>query len=106
MGFSDRVLGKKNVNGGPHIESVSPVLALAGGEVRIAGSGLRPPQWQRPRVQFGDVEGGIVISSDSFLVARVPEGATSGPVIVTANGHVSNAHTVKVAVPSPKICTR
>jgi hypothetical protein len=99
MGFSDRVLGKKNVNGGPHIESVSPVLALAGGEVRIAGSGLRPPQWQRPRVQFGAVEGGIVISSDSFLVARVPEGATSGPVIVTANGHVSNAHTVKVAVP-------
>src|ERR1700685_19201 len=99
MGFSDRVLGKKNVNGGPHIESVSPVLALAGGEVRIAGSGLRPPQWERPRVQFGDVEGGIVISSDSFLVARVPEGATSGPVIVATNGHVSNAHTVKVAVP-------
>src|ERR1700723_1125627 len=99
MGFSDRVLGKKNVNGGPHIESVSPVLALAGGEVRSAGSGLRPPQWERPRVQFGDVEGGIVISSDSFLVARVPEGATSGPVIVAADGHISNAHSVKVAVP-------
>src|SRR5580692_2654235 len=99
MGFSDRVLGKKNVNGAPHIESVSPVLALAGGEVRIAGSGLRPPQWERPRVQFGDVEGGIVVSSDSFLVARVPEGATSGPVIVATNGHVSNPHTVKVAVP-------
>jgi hypothetical protein len=99
MGFSDRILGKKNVNGGPHIESVSPVLALAGGEVRIAGSGLRSQQWQRPRVQFGDVEGGVVISSDSFLVARVPEGATSGPVVVAADGHVSNAHTVKVAVP-------
>ncbi len=80
MGFSERLLGKKNVNGGPHIESVSPVLALAGGEVRIAGSGLRPQQYQRPRVQFGEVEGGVVISSDSFLVARVPEGATSGPV--------------------------
>src|ERR1700683_3176927 len=99
MGFSERILGKKNVNGGPHIESVSPVLALAGGEVRIAGSGLRPPQGERPGGQFGDVEGGIVISSDSFLVARVPEGATSGPVIVATNGHVSNAHTVKVAVP-------
>ena len=99
MGFSDRILGKKNVNGGPHIESVSPVLALAGGEVRIAGSGLRPQQWQRPRVQFGEVEGGIVISSDTFLVARVPEGATSGPVVVASDGHVSNAHTVKVAVP-------
>src|SRR5258706_7810411 len=99
MGFSDRILGKKSVNGGPHIESVSPVLALAGGEVRIAGSGLRSQQWQRPRVQFGEVEGGVVISSDSFLVARVPDGATSGPVVVAADGHVSNAHTVKVAVP-------
>src|ERR1700683_4118988 len=99
MGFSERILGKKSTNGGPHIESVSPVLALAGGEVRIAGSGLRPPQYQRPRVQFGDVEGGVVISSDAFLVARVPEGATSGPVVVAAEGHISNAHTVKVAVP-------
>ena len=78
MGFSDRVLGKKNVNGAPHIESVSPELALAGGEVRIAGSGLRPQPWQRPRVQFGEVEGGIVVSADSFVIARVPEGANSG----------------------------
>src|SRR5580693_3522097 len=99
MGFSDRILGKKNVNGGPHTESVTPALALVGGEVRIAGTGLRPPQFQRPRVRFGDIEGGVVVSSDSFLVARVPEGATSGPVIVATNGHVSNAHTVKVAVP-------
>jgi sugar lactone lactonase YvrE len=99
MGFSDRILGKKNVNGGPRIESVSPALALAGGEVRIAGSGLRPQQYQRPRVQFGEVEGGVVVSSSSFLVARVPDGAASGPVVVTADGHSSNAQTVTVAVP-------
>jgi hypothetical protein len=99
MGFSDRILGKKNVNGGPHIESVSPPFALTGGEVRIAGSGLRPQELRRPRVQFGDMEGTVVVSSDSFLVARVPEGATSGPVVVATNGHVSNPHTVKVAVP-------
>src|SRR6266851_3009502 len=99
MGFSDRILGKKNVNGGPHIEAVSPALALAGGEVRITGSGLRPPELRRPRVQFGEVEGTVVISSDGFLVARVPEGATSGPVVVATNGHRSNPHTLKVAVP-------
>src|ERR1700722_13159884 len=98
MGFSDRILGKKNANGGPHIESVSPVLALAGGEIRIAGRGLRSQQWQRPHVRFGEVEGGVVVSSDSFLVARVPEGATSGPVVVAADGHISNSHRVKVAV--------
>jgi sugar lactone lactonase YvrE len=67
--------------------------------VRIAGTGLRPPEFQRPRVQFGDVQGGVVISSDSFLVARVPDGATSGTVVFSTNGHTSNAQPIKVAVP-------
>jgi len=99
MGFSDRILGKKNVNGGPHIEAVAPALALVGGEIRITGSGLRPQEYERPRVQFGQTEGSVVVSSDGFLVARVPEGATSGPVVVATDGHVSNSHTVRVAVP-------
>jgi sugar lactone lactonase YvrE len=99
MGFSDRILGRKSVNGGPHIEAVAPALALAGGEVRITGTGLRPQELRRPKVQFGDVEGSVVVSSEAFLVARVPEGATSGPVVVASDGHLSNAHTVRVAVP-------
>lgn len=99
MGFSDRILGKKNVNGGPHIESLVPTAALAGGEVRITGSGLRPQELLRPRVRFGEHEGPIVVSSDEFLVTRVPEGATSGPVVVATDGHISNSQTLKVAVP-------
>jgi streptogramin lyase len=99
MSLSDRILGKKSMNGGPHIEAVAPALALAGGEIRITGSGLRPHELQRPRVQFGEVEASIVVSSNAFLVARVPEGATSGPVIVATDGHLSNPHTVKVAMP-------
>jgi hypothetical protein len=99
MPFSDRILGRKNVNGGPHIESVAPALALAGGEIRIIGSGLRPRDLRRPRVRFGEIEGAVVVSSDAFLVARVPEGATSGPLVVATNGHLSNSHPVKVAVP-------
>ena len=99
MAISDRLLGKKNVNGKPHIETVQPGAALPGGEVRILGKGLRPAELRRPRVQFGDVEGAVLISSDEFLVARVPEGATSGPVVVATNGHVSNPHQVRVATP-------
>lgn len=99
MGFSERILGKKNVNGGPHIESVAPAAALAGGEVRIIGSGLRPQELLRPRVKFGDLEGPVVVSSDGFLVTRVPEGASSGSVVVATDGHTSNPHPVKVAVP-------
>jgi hypothetical protein len=99
MGISDRLLGKKNVNGNPHIEAVVPGAALPGGEVRILGSGLRPPELRRPAVRFGDVEGSVVISADEFLVARVPSGATSGPVVVATNGHTSNGQLLKVAVP-------
>ena len=99
MSISDRLLGKKNVNGKPHIEAVAPSFALPGGEVRIVGSGLRPPELRRPRVHFGEVEGTVLISSDDFVIARVPDGAVSGPVIVGTNGHVSNSHALKVAVP-------
>jgi len=99
MSFSDRILGRKNVNGGPRIDAVSPSLALAGGEIRITGAGLRPRELVRPRVRFGDVEGSVVVSSDAFLVARVPEGASSGPLVVATDGHTSNAQTVKIAVP-------
>jgi len=98
MGISDRVLGKKNVNGNPHIEAVYPSAALPGGEVRIVGSGLRPPDLRRPRVRFGEVEGSVVISADDFLVARVPGGAASGPITVSTNGHASNAQQLIVAV--------
>jgi sugar lactone lactonase YvrE len=99
MGISDRLLGKKNVNGKPHIEAVAPSSALPGGEIRIVGHGLRPPELRRPRVRFGEVEGAVVISSDDFVVARVPQGASSGPVVVSTNGHASNPHEIKVAVP-------
>ncbi len=99
MGISERLLGKKNVNGHPHIEAVHPGAALPGGEVRITGRGLRPPELRRPRVQFGEIEGTVVISSDDFLVARVPAGASSGPVVVSTNGSSSNPHQIKVAVP-------
>ncbi|HEY1677275.1 MAG TPA: gluconolaconase [Candidatus Sulfotelmatobacter sp.] len=98
MSFSDRILGKKSTNGTPHIEAVAPACALTGGEVRILGSGLRPRELARPKVKFGEFEGPIVVSSDEFVVTRVPEGAVSGPVVVAHDGHVSNPQTMKVAV--------
>src|SRR6478672_7339813 len=98
MGISDRLLSKKNVNGKPRITAVHPAAALPGGEVRIVGNDLRPLDLRRPRVKFGEVEGAVVISSDEFLIARVPAGAASGPVVVSANGHASNPHQMTVAV--------
>jgi sugar lactone lactonase YvrE len=99
MGISDRLLGNKNVNGHPHIETVLPGAALPGGDVRIVGLGLRPQELQRPEVRFNDLQGTVIISSDGFLVARVPQDAASGPVVVATNGNISNPHQLKVAAP-------
>ncbi len=106
MSISDHLLGKKNVsvNGQPHIEAVAPSFALPGGEVRIVGKSLRPTELRRPSVRFGELEGSVLISSDDFLVARVPEGAASGHVVVSTsvvstNEQVSNPHTIGIAVP-------
>ena len=99
MSISDRVLGKKNVNGAPHIRSVEPGAALPGGEVRIIGSSLRPHDPRRPAVRFGGAAGAVVVSTDSFVVARVPEDAGSGPVTLEANGATSNSYDIRVAVP-------
>ena len=99
MSISDRLLGRKNVNGKPQIEAITPEFALPGGEVRIIGRSLCPPEYRRPSVRFGEVEGSVLVSSDEFVVARVPEGAVSGPVVVGTNGHLSNPHAIRVAVP-------
>jgi sugar lactone lactonase YvrE len=95
----ERKTGTKNVNGKPRIDLIDPVCALPGGEIRIVGSGLGPHDLRRPRVSFGEVDGAVIISSEQFIVARVPDGAASGEVIVATNGSRSNASQVRVAIP-------
>jgi sugar lactone lactonase YvrE len=41
----------------------------------------------------------IVVSSEDFVIARVPFGAHSGQVIVQSNGHESNGRELKIAQP-------
>ena len=92
------IFAKKSANGKPHIESVVPAAALPGGEIRISGSGLKPPELARPVVEFGEAEGAIVVSSDNLVVARVPEGAASGNVIVKTDSQESNPREVWVGL--------
>lgn len=99
MGISDTLLGRKNVDGTPYIEAIEPAAALPGGEVRIIGKALKPPSLGRPEVNFTGVPGSIVVSSEDFLIARVPYGAHSGQVTIQTNGHVSNSREIKIAQP-------
>jgi sugar lactone lactonase YvrE len=97
--MTDPKTGTKNVNGKPHIDAIDPACALPGGEIRIVGRGLRPTELRRPRVRFGDVDGSVIIGSEQFIVARVPDGAASGNVVVATNGAQSNPGQVRVAIP-------
>jgi sugar lactone lactonase YvrE len=73
---------KKDANGRPQISNVTPEAAIPGGELQIRGAGLT--RAERPHVRIGDVEAPIVIGSDSYLIVRVPEGASAGELIVEA----------------------
>lgn len=99
MSISERILRKKDEpNGKPHIQRIVPAAALPGGEIKIIGNNLKPADLRRPHVDFGEIEGSIVVSSEDFIIARVPEEATSGEVVVESNGDRSNLAEVQIGI--------
>src|SRR5258708_19785191 len=81
------------------MEPARPASSCARTKAGFSGSALKPPQLTRPEVSFSGVHGSIVVSSESFVIARVPYGADSGQVMVKSNGHVSNGRELKIAQP-------
>ena len=87
---------KKDSNGRPQIANVTPEAAIPGGEFQIHGAGLS--RSQRPRVTIGDVDAPVVIGSDSYIIVRVPEGASAGELVVEAGNQASRAWTCDVGI--------
>jgi len=78
---------RKPADSKPQIGRVTPSAAIAGGELQIRGKGFASAD--RPRVTIGDVGAIVVIGSDSYVIARVPEGASAGDLVI-ANGQQSS----------------
>ena len=53
---------------------------------------------ERPRVTIGDVDAPIVIGSDSYVIVRVPEGASAGELVVAAGNQASRAWTCDIGI--------
>jgi sugar lactone lactonase YvrE len=71
----------------PRVESITPSAAIPGGEIAIQGKGFAVNNNARPRVMFGDTEASVVVAAESYLVARVPEGAGGASVrVATSHG--------------------
>lgn len=94
-----QLFGRKPMNNRPLIAEITPRAGIPGGEVTIRGSGFGSANHHRPRVSFGDVEAPLVVSSENFVVARVPEGAISGQVTLHTGNGASNPYDFEVGVP-------
>jgi len=81
---------------GPTIASIAPASAAIGTSVTISGSNFGATQGT---VTFNGTPGTPSSWSDTSIVVPVPSGATSGPVLVTAQSVTSNTVTFTVRVP-------
>jgi hypothetical protein len=88
---------RKEAEGKPRISAVSPPAAIAGGDLQIRGNGFT--RSDRPKVLFGDVEAPVIIGSDSFIIARVPEGASVGEVVIRSGEMASSSWTCDLGIP-------
>ena len=88
---------RKSADGRPQIAQVKPAAAIAGGELYIQGKGFA--KTDRPRVTIGDVAAPVVIGSDTLVIARVPEGAAAGELVVASGNQSSEAWTCDIGFP-------
>lgn len=82
----------------PRVESITPAAAIPGGEIAIRGKGFSVSNNAQPRVIFGDAEASLLIAAESYLVARVPEGASGGMVRVATSHGTSPAVEMQLGV--------
>ena len=87
---------RKSTDSKPQISHVSPPAAIAGGELQIRGKGFSKAD--RPRVTIGEIGAPVIIGSDSFVIARVPEGATAGELIVESGNLSSDSWACDIGV--------
>lgn len=78
------------VKGAPGITSVDPDSGLVGDEITITGINFEPNAAGNT-VSFGGTEATITSASETELVVTVPQGATDGPIQVTARNQIANS---------------
>jgi sugar lactone lactonase YvrE len=87
---------RKSADPKPQISRVTPPAAIAGGELQIRGRGFA--QSDRPYVTIGEVGAPVIIGSDSFVIARVPEGAAAGGLVVQSGQQSSDSWACDIGV--------
>ena len=87
---------RKSPDPKPQISRVTPPAAIAGGELQIRGKGFAKSE--RPYVTIGEVGAPVIVGSDSFVIARVPEGAAAGGLVVQSGQQSSDSWACDIGV--------
>jgi YVTN family beta-propeller protein len=81
------------------LSSISPPAALVGVTVTLAGAGFHATPASNV-VSFNGINATPISGNTTQLLVKVPQGAVSGPVTVTANAVTSNTLNFTVLVPN------
>jgi sugar lactone lactonase YvrE len=73
----------------PKIATVEPNAAILGGDLQIRGANFASVA--HPSVTVGGEPAQLIIASDTHIVARIPESAKSGELVVASGGARSKA---------------
>ena len=80
----------------PAIAKVEPVAAITGGELHIRGRNLTAAG--RPVVRLGNQPTHLVVAGDSYIIARVPDAAVVGELVVAAGGQESDVAETHIGI--------
>src|SRR5271154_3382311 len=83
----------------PHLDRVTPIAAMPGGEIEVHGQHLDPHGTHIPRATIGDIAAPVVLSRLTRATIRIPEGTISGELILHRNAAGSNPLNLRIAVP-------
>jgi hypothetical protein len=82
----------------PIINAIVPGSGMVGSEVTITGTNFAIGAASNT-VSFNGTAATVIAANSMALMTSVPEGATTGDVIVTSNGKISNGFNFTVTVP-------
>jgi sugar lactone lactonase YvrE len=80
----------------PVIAKVEPPAAISGGEFYIRGQHLA--SGGRPTVRLGNQNAHLIVAGDSYIVARVPESAMVGELVVSTGNVESALHATHLGI--------
>jgi hypothetical protein len=82
-----------------HLDRVTPIAAMPGGEIDVYGQHLDAYDTHIPRATIGDVVVPITLSRPTRTTIRIPEGTISGDLILRRSTTESNPLNLRIAVP-------